>query len=560
MPRLRVGDWLLDPAMNQISRGAKVERLEPKAVEVLVALAQRAGEVVTRETLLSEVWKGVTVSDDALTQSITKLRQALGDTSKESSYIQTISKRGYRLIAAVAPYDAGALATSDSIQRTVPPLRHLRITHWVMAAAALVTALAVYWLIAYPLSRSDSTITELPAATINSSELQSLPEVVVQPFSETEGDQLQTLLARGFTARLITDLSRLPDIRVVSPRIARASPEVEPAKKTAAGNYQVTGEVQRNGDNIRVYIHLTEAVSGHSLWSEQYDRPYTDIFSLQDDLTRQVLGVLRVKVTNAELLRSSRPYTRNLEAYENFLRAQSALIIRSKAENEIARQMYSRAIQLDPNFARAYAGLALTYAADRRNFWRQDGAAALATAFDLAKKAHQIDPDIPEVYFALAFVHMERGEFSQAVDELHAALRLSPSFADAYALLGGIQTYRGQPRETIPLMRTAMRLVPDSGHLYFLILGRAYFFLGDGASAVLYLRKAIARNPENLEIRFFLAAALNLTGQHEDAAWEAEEIRILEPTFSIREWLKNYPMSDAKQIKQLIDAVSGAGL
>ena len=560
MPRLRVGDWLLDPAMNQISRGAKVERLEPKAVEVLVALAQRAGEVVTRETLLSEVWKGVTVSDDALTQSITKLRQALGDTSKESSYIQTISKRGYRLIAAVTPYEAGALATSDSIQRTVPLLRHSRITHWVMVAAAVVTALAVYWLIAYPLSRSDSTVTELPAPTISSSELQSLPEVVVQPFSETEGDQLQTLLARGFTARLITDLSRFPDIRVVSPRIARASPEVEPAKKTAAGNYQVTGEVQRNGDNIRVYIHLTEAVSGRSLWSEQYDRPYTDIFSLQDDLTRQVLGVLRVKVTNAELLRSARPYTRNLEAYENFLRAQSALIIRSKAENEIARQMYSRAIQLDPNFARAYAGLALTYAADRRNFWRQDGAAALATAFDLAKKAHQIDPDIPEVYFALAFVHMERGEFSQAVDELHAALRLSPSFADAYALLGGIQTYRGQPRETIPLMRTAMRLVPDSGHLYFLILGRAYFFLGDGASAVLYLRKAIARNPENLEIRFFLAAALNLTGQHEDAAWEAEEIRILEPTFSIREWLKNYPMSDAKQIKQLIDAVSGAGL
>jgi DNA-binding winged helix-turn-helix (wHTH) protein/TolB-like protein/Tfp pilus assembly protein PilF len=560
MPRLRVGDWLLDPAMNQISRGAKVERLEPKAVEVLVALAQRAGEVVTRETLLSEVWKGVTVSDDALTQSITKLRQALGDTSKESSYIQTISKRGYRLIAAVTPYEAGALATSDSIQRTVPLLRHSRITHWLMVAAAVVTALAVYWLIAYPLSRSDSTITELPAPTISSSELQSLPEVVVQPFSETEGDQLQTLLARGFTARLITDLSRFPDIRVVSPRIARASPEVEPAKKTAAGNYQVTGEVQRNGDNIRVYIHLTEAVSGHSLWSEQYDRPYTDIFSLQDDLTRQVLGVLRVKVTNAELLRSARPYTRNLEAYENFLRAQSALIIRSKAENEIARQMYSRAIQLDPNFARAYAGLALTYAADRRNFWRQDGAAALATAFDLAKKAHQIDPDIPEVYFALAFVHMERGEFSQAVDELHAALRLSPSFADAYALLGGIQTYRGQPRETIPLMRTAMRLVPDSGHLYFLILGRAYFFLGDGASAVLYLRKAIARNPENLEIRFFLAAALNQTGQHEEAAWEAEEIRILEPTFSIREWLKNYPMSDAKQIKQLIDAVSGAGL
>src|SRR5262245_16055412 len=134
MPRLRVGDWLLDPAMNQISRGAKVERLEPKAVEVLVALAQRAGQVVSRETLLSEVWKGVTVSDDALTQSITKLRQALGDTSKESSYIQTISKRGYRLIAAVVPYDAGALEASEAIPRIAPVLRRLRSTHWVMVA------------------------------------------------------------------------------------------------------------------------------------------------------------------------------------------------------------------------------------------------------------------------------------------------------------------------------------------------------------------------------------------------------------------------------------------
>ena len=528
--------------------------IKAKAVEVLVALAQHAGQVVSRERLLSEVWKGVTVSDDALTQSITKLRQALGDTTKEPSYIQTISKRGYRLIATVTAHHTDARPASETFARP------RRTMHWIVGAATVAGALAVYWFLAHTVSRPVSTIAELHGPITNSSELDNLPEVVVQPFNESAGDQLQTLLARGFTARLITDLSRYPDIRVVSPKIAKTSVDAEPAKKVAAGNYVVTGEVQRDGGDIRVYINLTEAVSGRSLWSEQYDRPYTDIFSLQDDLIRQVLGVLRVKVTGAELQRIARPYTRSLEAYENFLRAQSALIIRSKAENEIARQLYSKAIQLDPNFARAYAGLALTYAADRRNDWKVDGAAALATAFELAKKAQQIDPDISEVYFALAFVRMERGEFSQAVDELRVALRLSPSFADAYALLAGIQTYRGQPRETIPLMRIAMRLVPDSGHLYFLILGRAYFFLGDATSAVLYLRKAIARNPDNLEIRFFLAAALDLAGQHEDAVWEVEEIRTLEPTFSIREWLKNYPMSDAKQIKQLIDAVSILGL
>ena len=105
-----------------------------------------------------------------------------------------------------------------------------------------------------------------------------------------------------------------------------------------------------------------------------------------------------------------------------------------------------------------------------------------------------------------------------------------------------------------------MRLVPDSGHLYFLILGRAYFFLGDSASALLYLRQAVARNPDNLEVRIFLAAALVRAGRRDDAAWEVGEIRTLDPSFGIREWLKTYPMSDARQIRQLADAMASLGL
>src|SRR5262249_45221268 len=158
-------------------------------------------------------------------------------------------------------------------------------------------------------------------------------------------------------------------------------------------------------------------------------------------------------------------------------RAQSALIVRSKAENEVARHWYLQAIQLDPTFSRAFAGLALTYAADRRNQWTSDGAAALAKASELVETARQLGPDIAEIYFAVAFVRMERGALLQAVDELRIALRLNPSYADAYALMAGIETYRGRPSETLPLIRTAMRLVPDAGHLYYLILGRAYFFL-----------------------------------------------------------------------------------
>jgi DNA-binding winged helix-turn-helix (wHTH) protein/TolB-like protein len=557
--RLKVGDWIVDPALNQLSRGSEVARLEPKAIEVLVGLARHAGQVVSRDKLLSEIWRGVTVSDDALTQSIIKLRKALGDTSKEPSYIQTIPKRGYRLIAPVTWLAPGSSPIPPAPQRP-SGLPGMRKIHWIAAVACVAAALAGYGVLAPIVWPRMAAIEGLPAVGVNWSEIDNLPAVVVQPFGEIEGDQLQTLLARGFTARLITDLSRFPDIRVVSFNTATTSTAAEPPKKAAVGNYVVAGEVQRNGDDIRVFVHLTEGASGRSLWSEQYDRSYTDIFSLQDELTRQILGVLRIKVSDAELLRHARPYTRNLEAYESFLRAQSALVVRSKADNDLARQLYSRAVQLDPSFARAYAGIALTYAAERRNGWTSDGAGALAKASELAMTAQQIDPDVAEIYFVLAYVSMERGALSQAVDELRTALRLSPSYADAYALMGAIRTYSGRPDETIPLIRIAMRLVPDSGHLYFLILGRAYFFLGDSASALLYLRQAIARNPDNLEVRIFLAATLAQAGRRDDAAWEVGEIRTLDLSFGMREWLKHYPMSDARQIRQLADAMGSLGL
>jgi TolB-like protein/Tfp pilus assembly protein PilF len=397
---------------------------------------------------------------------------------------------------------------------------------------------------------------EAAAEAVSVSRVDDLPQVVVQPFPELAGDPSQVPLARGFTARIITDLSRFPELRVISPRIAVGA-EAEPAK--GPGRYLVAGEIERNGDNIRVYIHLGGS-DGRALWSEQYDRPYTDLFALQDELISQMLGVLRIKLSNAELVRQARPYTKSLAAYEAFLRAQSALIVRRQAENEEARQLYARAVELDPTFARAYAGLALTHAADRRNGWATDAETALAKASELARTAQRIDPDVAETYFVLAYVAMERGAFADAVRELRTALRLNPSYADAYALLAAIHTYGGRPGETIPLIRIAMKLVPDAGHLYLLILGRAYFFLGDNQSAVAYLRQAIARNPDSLEVRVFLAAALVQAGRRDDAAWEREEIRQLDPAFRLDAWLRSYPMTDAGQIGQLTAALRSIGL
>jgi DNA-binding winged helix-turn-helix (wHTH) protein/TolB-like protein/Tfp pilus assembly protein PilF len=550
MPPLRIGDWSLDHATNEIHRGSERVHLEPKVVDLLIALAKRADQVVSRDELLAEVWGGV-VTDDVLTQGVIKLRKALGDASKEPVYIQTIPKRGYRLIAPVTWPAAGADVSLPHSEpaREAPP-RAANIYRIAGAAALAAATLTAYWLYS-----RDAALTRVLAESAANAQIDSSPKVIVYPFQEVAGDPLQSQLARGITARLITDLGRFPEVRIVSLQDAINSRGAEAGNEAKESDYVVRGEVQRSGDKIRLFVRLTRAASGESLWSEQYDRAYSELFSLQDELTREMLNKLRIKVSDAELRRRARPYTRNLQAYEYFLRAQSGLLVRRKSDNDTAREMYLKAIELDPTFSRARAGLALTYAADRRNGWSADGAGALARASELARSAQHMDPDIPENYFALAFVNMEAGALPDATDDLRTALRLNPSYADAYALLGGIQTYRGRPQETIPLLRAAMRLRPEAGHLYFLILGRAYFFLGDAKSASLYLRQALARNPESVESHVYLAATLVRAGQRDEAAWEAEHIRTLEPAFKVREWLRSYPMTDAGQRERLTQAL-----
>jgi tetratricopeptide (TPR) repeat protein len=311
---------------------------------------------------------------------------------------------------------------------------------------------------------------------------------------------------------------------------------------------------------VRLHVHLADAQTGKPLWSERFDRPLSAFFTIQDELGPKIVQILPAKVSEAELRRMAQRHTRNLEAYGIFQRGQAALLVRRKAENETARELFLRAIALDASFARAYAALALTYAADYRNQWTADGAAALERAFGLARTAHQIDPDIRETYWVLAFVHLERREPKQVLRYLETAVQLYPSYADAYAFMGGIKTYLGRPAEAVPLVRTAMRLNPEAGYLYFLILGRAYLALGDLEQARVNLEHALRRNPEDLESNIYMAALHLAVGDKAAAAWKAEEIRVLQPGFSGRRWLETHPLTDPSQKRKLVQALQELGL
>jgi DNA-binding winged helix-turn-helix (wHTH) protein/TolB-like protein/Tfp pilus assembly protein PilF len=535
-----IGDWRMSAATNELSRAGATVRLEPKAMEVLALLAARAGNVISRKELLAAVWPGVIVGDEALTQSVIKLRRALGDNPRLPAYIETISKRGYRLIAPVRACEEGPRAPVRARRRLA--------TGWLVAAAlvALVPAGAYIWRAFTP-----------PAPTEGAADAWDDPHsgvftVSVLPFEALGAGAGQADLARGISSDLMTDLSRVQGLRLI------AATAGAPAPKGAS--YLVSGSVERAANILRINVRLTDNRTGRQLWSERYEGPYGDLFALQDEISRRLSAMLPVKLDEAARRQIAKRYTRSLEAYDDFVRAQALFLIRHAEANAEARVDYRKAIERDPNFARAYAGLAMTYAMQDRLQPGANSSVPLRKAFELATTARQIDPDIPEVYWALAFVDVQRRRHEEALDLLRKAIELNRSYADAYALMAGIYTYVGRPSESIPLLRTAMRLNPSGGYLYYLNLGRAYLFENDIEQALINLREATARNRPDLETRILLAAALEAAGDSADAQWEAEEIRTFEAGFSLRRWLDAYPLTDPGERKKLEQLLAGAGL
>jgi len=543
--RFRIGDWTVEPALNRLSAPGKSARVEPKAMAVLVCLAGHAGEVVSREALLEAAWPGLVVSDDAVTQVVIKLRKALGGGPGEPAYIETIPKGGYRLIAPVTPAPDEAPA----------PRSRLRPV-W-LAAGGLAAVVVVGAMLGWFATERAGTAGPAPAKPTPGA---ALPLVMVRTFASLSEDPRADLLARGITADLVTDLSKVSGLLVAS-----EVPEQDRAESvlpigTSGAQYVVSGSVQLTGQGVSLHVDLAEGESGVRVWSERFDRPLADLFTLQEELAPKILQKLPARISKAELERVAHRYTRNLEAYERFQRGEEALQVRQPAENQAARALFRQAIALDAGFGRAYAALALTYCADYRNQWTADGRAALARASELVKTASDLSPDNPEIFWVQAFVHMERGENEKALKFLEESVRLYPSYADSYALMGSITTYLGRPAQSVVQLHTAMRLNPRASQLYFLNLGRAYLFLGDLEQARVNLDEAISRNPANLESHVYMAALELAAGDHAAAEWQANEIHALRPNFSGRKWMETYPMIDQGQRKRLLVALQEIGL
>ena len=539
MRELRLGNTIVRTDTGEIRGEFGEFHLEPKSMAVLLHLIERHGEVVSREELLDAVWPGIHVGDDSLTAAIIKIRRALGDDARNPTHIETIPKRGYRLISPLGTSDAHQPAAKEIVETT----KAERFGRW--SLPVFVTLVVILGAGLFTIFPSDD-IQEQSSTPADTSTI-----VEVMPFANVSGDPAQEYLALGISETILNDLAHHSEFSVRQ--------ELENTTPSTKADYILQGSVARLGDRLRIVARLLDAGDGEVLQALQFDRDFEELLAVEDEIRDSVLTEIAGSIRAREKSRRARGYTDNVEAYDLFLQAQSQLLVRTAPTNSTAQNLYRNAISADETFARAYGGLALSYAADFRNGWVEDGGAALEKAMKFAQTAVGISPDLPEQHWVIGYVLAQQRQYRDAEAHLKRAISISPRFADAYALLGGIETYRGNPEGTIPLLRDALRMNPNAGYLYFLLLARAYYFLGDYEQAQININEALGRNPENIEARLYLAATLLHLNRGDEAEWEAMEVLGIEPDFSLQVWSENYPMARGDQLDQLLADLRLAG-
>jgi len=438
----------------------------------------------------------------------------------------------------VRAYHASLREGTDlaALPRVAPGRRPRKKRAWPLVAAlcagGIAVGVAAWW-------RPWATPVVAPPAetAAPSPDAAAPPRVIVLPFANHSNDKTQEYFADGVTEDLTTDLSRLGSLRVVS-RSTAFSYKGQPIKheefaRDLGVRYVIDGSVQKAGERVRINVRLTDATGGNELWAERFDRGASDLFAVQDEIAQRLVDAMAVTLSAEERRRLAHRYTSNIEAYDLFLRGQEAYVRQAREDIARAQNFFRQAIALDPNFARSYAALALTYIDDWRFRWSPQADLGADEALRLANRAVEIDDQLPQAYWALGFVHIFRREHREAIQAAERAVALDPNNADAYVTLAISSAYAGEAQRAIELMHTAMEMNPRYGSRYASVLGLANLEAGKYEEARVAYEDSVARNPARIPPRLLLAITYEKLGRHEDAEWQADEVLAIKPDFTL---------------------------
>ena len=389
------------------------------------------------------------------------------------------------------------------------------------------------------------------------------PSLVVLPFVNMSEDPKRDYFSDGITEDLTTALSQISSLFVIARNSAFTykgrAVKVQDVGKELGVQYVLEGSVRRANDQVRITAQLIDATTDAHLWAQRYDRPLKDIFALQDEIVQKIVTTLKLQLSLREQGYLVRKTTDNLEAYDYFLRGTEDYWRFTKETMAQARQMYEKAIELDPHYAAAYASLGNTHRADWLWQWSQDPQ-SLERAFALTQQAIALDDSLSMAHRVMGLVYAHKEQYERAIAEGERAITLAPNDAEGYANLSLILNLAGRPEETIGLVEKAVRLNPHYPVHYLVNLGWAYTLTRQYGEAITVLKRTITRNPNFLAAYLFLAVAYSESGREEESRAAAAEILRISPNFTLEGYQQRLHYKDPVVLERFVTALRKAGL
>lgn len=522
----RISEWLVSPALNQISRNGSSARVEPKAMRVLVYLAEHPG-VVSKDQIISAVWPDVFVSDDVLPGCISALRKAFSDDARRPRIIETIHKGGYRLLPPIEwlngngqHYPAPAM-----VPKSQP--RRLLSSRAVLASSATLAAVLLAVVFAWaPLAhRYDS--------------------IAVLPFVDAGDDPSIEYLSDGIAEQVTNDLSQLSTLRVMAwttvARYRGPKVDVRAAGRDLGVKAVLTGHLSRVADHIALEAELVDVTRGAQLWGKHYERQASQISQLQQQLSSDIASSLRVKLNGDQQAKLESHHSESPAAYQLYLQGRFFWEKRTKQGLDRGIDFFQRAIAEDPNYARAYAGLADCY-----NLLDDWGETAPRDSFPKARaaaeKALALDESLAEAHASLAMVHVAYDwDWAGAEQEFKRAIQLNPNYATAHQWYGLFLASMGRFPEAEVEVKRAMQLDPLSP-IVNMALAEVYTWERRYDDAIAEYKRIIALDPSFLgsygnlsyvyEQKRMYSEAVSTAAQHWVLAGEPDFAHALQRTYA----------------------------
>jgi DNA-binding winged helix-turn-helix (wHTH) protein/TolB-like protein/tetratricopeptide (TPR) repeat protein len=529
------GDFQLDADKRLLlRRDGQPVPLKPKIFETLLFLVEHNGTVLAKDELMRAVWPDTVVEENNLSQNISALRRALGETPNQHSYIVTVPGRGFRFVAPVstradeearggaaadAPgpeaVRAGVSETGAAVKdRSAGGLRgNLRLA---ALASALLVILVVTGLYIYR------------ARTGTAPAVSPVKAIAVLPFKPLVPEGREEALEVGMADTMIAKLSNIGGLSVRPLGAVRRYGGMEQDPLSAGRQLGVEavldGTIQRSGDRVGVTARLLSVGDGSQLWEGRYEAPFTDIFSVQDTISAKVAGSLRPRLTGAEERRLAKRSTVNIEAYQLYLRGRYHSLKHTQSEIQTGLSYFRRAIEIDPSYSLAYVGLADAYSMLALP-GEMPPTEILPLAKAAAQKAVEIDDRLAEAHAVLgSVIFWHDWNWVAAENQLRRALELDPDCASAHEPYAYLLSYTGRPAEGLAVIKRARELDPLNPRIN-VIEGILLIIVGRTDEALDRLRQTLDLDPNFWFARQYAASAYIEKGMFAEAVAEARRAR-----------------------------------